>query len=561
MTASVTERTGSAGGRGGSARERAETFTGTFRLARLALRRDRVQLPSWLLGLTAVTGLVASSMSGLYGTEREQAAYARSNAASAVSRVFNGIVPEPNLGAVVTAETFSLLAVLAALMNVFAVVRHTRQNEETGRAEMIGATVVGRHAPLTAALLVALGADAALAVLVAAALVAAGLPAAGSLLLGAAIGATGAAFAGVAAVTAQICESARAANGIASASLGLAYLLRGAGDGLAEPGADGLTASSLWPSWLSPLGWGQQAQPFAADRPWPLLLHAALLAALVAAAYRLTDHRDVGTGMLPVRRGPATAPRALLSPLGLAWRLQRGVLYGWAAGMLVVGAMLGAVGDQAEELLGTSDGLTEAIGRLGGTGDLVDVYFAAMMGLTGVIVAGYTVQALLRMRAEETGPLEAVLATAVSRPRWMASHIVCAVAGTAVVLAVHGLANAVAYCVAAGSADRLPALLGAALVQLPATLTLAGFVIAAIGLLPKWSVAISWAALTACVLIGQVGPIVELPQWAANVSPYTHTPALPSSGLTAAPLVALGAVAAVLAAAGLVSFRRRDLTF
>ncbi|GAA0595283.1 hypothetical protein GCM10009546_66760 [Actinomadura livida] len=34
----------------------------------------------------------------------------------------------------------------------------------------------------------------------------------------------------------------------------------------------------------------------------------------------LHDH-VVGTGMLPVRRGPATAPRALLSPLGLAWRL------------------------------------------------------------------------------------------------------------------------------------------------------------------------------------------------------------------------------------------------
>ncbi|TDE20886.1 anibiotic ABC transporter [Actinomadura sp. 6K520] len=535
------------------------TFTGTLRLTRLALRRDRVQLPLWLLGLTAVTGTVASSIIGLYATESEQAAYARSSAMSAVSRVFNGVVPEPTLGAIVVAETFGLVSVLAALMSILAMVRHTRQSEETGRAEMIGSMVVGRHAMLTAALLVTVGANALLAVLVAAVLIAAGLPAAGSLLMGAAIGASGAAFAGVAAVTAQITESARAANGIAAAVLGLTYLLRGLGDGLATAGADGLRVTSLWPSWLSPLGWGQRTEPFAADRLWPLLLHAALLVVLAGTAYRLTDHRDVGTGMLPVRRGPATAPRALLSPLGLAWRLQRGVLYGWAAGLLVVGGMLGALGDQAEQLLGTSDELAEMMGRLGGTGDLVDVYFAAMMGFTGVLVAGYTVQALLRMRAEETGPLEAVLATAVSRPRWMAAHITCAVLGTAAVLAVTGLANGLAFAAAAGSVDRVPALLGAAMVQLPATLALAGFVIAVLGLLPRWSVAISWTALAACLIIGQIGPILELPRWASDLSPFTHTPALPSADLALAPLAALSACAIALGAAGLGFFRRRDL--
>ena len=537
------------------------TFTGTLRLARLALRRDRVQTPLWLLGLTAVTGAVASSISGLYQTAEEQAAYARSNATSAVSRVFNGVVPEPSQGGIIVAETFSLLAILTGLMSILMVVRHTRQNEETGRAEMIGSMVVGRHAPLTAALLVTLGANALLAVLTAAVLAAGGLPAAGSLVLGASIGATGAAFAGVAAVTAQVTESARTANGIAAAVLGLTYLLRGAGDGLASAEAGDLRVTSLWPSWLSPLGWAQRTEPYSSDRLWPLLLHIALLAALAVTAYRLTDHRDVGTGMLPVRRGPATAPRGLLSPLGLAWRLQRGVLYGWAAGMLVVGAMLGAVGDQAEELLSTSDDLTEVIGQLGGSGDLVDAYFTAMASLTGVVVAGYTVQALLRMRAEETGPLEGVLATAVSRPHWMAAHVACAMLGTAAVLAVNGLANGLAYAAAAGSAEKVPGLLGATMVQLPATLALAGFVVAAIGLLPKWSVAVSWTALAVCLLISQVGPVLELPQWAANLSPFTHTPALPSSEPTLLPLVVLAAGAAALTAAGLASFRRRDLTF
>ncbi|XVQ14691.1 ABC transporter permease [Spirillospora sp. CA-255316] len=539
---------------------RTGTFTGTPRLIRLALRRDRVQLPLWLLGTAAIVGATASSISGLYPTAREQAAYARSNVTSAVSRVFNGIVPDAGEGGVVITETFTIAAVAVVLMSIMAVVRHTRQNEETGRSEMIGSAVVGRHAALAAALIVTVGADLVLAGLVAGVLVAAGLPAAGSLAAGAALGAIGAVFAGVAAVTAQITESARAASGLAAAVLGVTFLLRAAGDGLA-PVEDDMTVTSLWPSWLSPIGWGQRVRPFGDEDWWPLALHAVLLAVLVRLAFQLTDHRDVGTGMLPTRRGPVRAPRALLSPLGLAWRLQRGVLYGWAAGMLVMGLALGAVGNEAEEVLGSSEGLTDVIGRLGGGGDLVDVFFSAMMGLTGVIVAGYTVQALLRTRAEETGPLEAVLATAVSRPRWLLSHVACAVLGTAAVLLVTGLANGLAYAAASGSTEKVPSLLGAAMVQLPATLALAGFVVAMIGLLPHRSIAISWAALGACLLIGQIGPILELPQPVTNLSPFTHTPSLPAADLALTPVAVLAGAAIALTAAGVALFRRRDLAF
>ena len=45
-------------------------------------------------------------------------------------------------------------------MSILLVVRHTRADEETGRAELVGAGVVGRHAPLAAALVVAAIADA-----------------------------------------------------------------------------------------------------------------------------------------------------------------------------------------------------------------------------------------------------------------------------------------------------------------------------------------------------------------------------------------------------------------
>jgi ABC-2 type transport system permease protein len=536
-------------------------FAGTLTLARLALRRDRIQLPVWLAGLGAIAAATASSIAGLYDTPREQVAYAAANAKSVVSRVFNGAIAEPGRGAIVMVEMFSILAVLAALMSAFAVVRHTRQNEETGRAEMIGAGAVGRHAGLTSALIVAVGANAVLAALLALVLMANDLPVAGSLAAGSAVGAVGVAFAGVAAVTAQVSEGARGANGLAAAAIGLAFLLRGAGDGFGDVEANGVEVASGWPSWLSLIGWGQQIRPYH-DNDWRVLgLYAALFAALVGAAFVLTGHRDLGAGMMPVRPGPAAAARGLLSPLGLAWRLQRGVLFGWAAGTVIMGVALGAVGNEVEEVFGSSEQLAEIIGRLGGGGGLTDVYFSAMMGIFGVVIAGYTLQALLRMRAEETGPLESVLAASVARPRWMLSHIVCAALGTLTLLLLTGLSAGLAYAAAAGSLTVVPDLIVAALAQAPAVFALAGLAVALLGLLPRWAAALSWTALTGCLLIGQPGPILELPQPVMNISPFSHTPPLPSAGVTVTPLVALLLIAAVLALAGLGFFRRRDLSF
>ncbi|OEV24273.1 hypothetical protein AN219_26150, partial [Streptomyces nanshensis] len=67
----------------------------------------------------------------------------------------------------------------------------------------------------------------------------------------------------------------------------------------------------------------------------------------------------------------------------------------------------------------SSEESAQFVRDLGGEGDLVNAYFAGMMGLLSVVVAGFTVQSLIRLRSdEENGPTEAVLATAVSRTHW-----------------------------------------------------------------------------------------------------------------------------------------------
>ncbi|EST35956.1 hypothetical protein N566_16895 [Streptomycetaceae bacterium MP113-05] len=537
------------------------TLTATGALTRLALRRDRVKLPIWVLGLTALFASIADSISSLYDTPAARLENAQIRAENVVTRAFTGPAPGESSGALTVSEGLVFTCVLVALMNILLVVRHTRQNEELGRAELIGSAAVGRHAALSAALIVATLANLLLTVLTAVSLIGMGMPAGGSVLTAVALGGSGLAFAGITAVTAQLTESARGATGLGGLVLGASFLLRAAGDAFGDTDPSGTSVTPAWPSWLSPIGWAQQLRPFGESEVWPVALLFVFFALTIWLAVGLSVHRDVGTGMMPPRRGAVRAQRSMLSPFGLVWRLQRGVLLGWVAAVAVFGAVFGGIGDQVEDLF-SSEKSAEFVRDLGGDGSLVDAYFAGMMGLLGVIVAGYTVQALVRLRSDETsGPLEAVLATAVSRPRWLAAYAVNAVLGTVIVLTALGLSTGVAYGAVSGDmGTAVSDLLQTTLAQLAPTLVVTGWALAAFGLLPRPAAALSWAAFAVCLVIGQFGALLDLPDALVDVSPYSHLPNLPAESLTAGPVIALVAVAAVLAAAGMTGFRRRSLT-
>jgi ABC-2 type transport system permease protein len=534
-------------------------LAGIRRLIRLALRRDRIQLPVWIVALSLLNYATAESTIDLYPDESDRVLFAVTSARSVVVLAFNGLITGTSPGSLVANQSLLVMAVGAALMSTFAVVRHTRQNEETGRAEMIGAGVVGRYAPLSAAIAVVVGANVVLSLVNAAIFMAIGLPVAGSLATGLAIGAVGIAFAGVASLAVQVPESARTANGMAAAAIGVAFLLRAVGDLTGTVTGNGTNVHSGWLSWLSPIGWGQQIRPYDDNQWWVLGLLLIFTSGLIAAAFVLTRHRDVGAGLVPTRTGPAKAVPSLLSPLGLAWRLQRGSLYGWAVAIGVVAVAYGAVGNELDEFVGSSEEVADLIAELGGGDTLADSYFAVVFGFTGIAIAAYIVQALLRLRSEETGPLESILATAVSRPRWLASHLGVAVLGAVALLFVMGVGTGLTYGLVIGDLGAAPSLVGAALIQLPAALVTAGLVVVAFGLFPKWAVALSWAVLGVFLVFVMIGPLLSPPQWILDLSPFSHTPGLPAADVTFAPIAGLLIVAALLFAVGITAFRRRDV--
>ncbi|WP_300007412.1 ABC transporter permease [Pseudonocardia sp.] len=523
-------------------------LTGTASLIRLALRRDRIRLPIWVVLLVVIPGVTPPSFAELFPTEAARAAYAGGVTANPALLALQGPMYGTSLGALTAGRSLSLTAVLVALMSVLTVIRHTRAEEEAGRRELLGAGVVGRHAGLAAALAVAVGAGLVIATGVAVLIAAAGLPVAGSVLMGLALAAVGIVFAAVAAVAAQLTEGARAATGITLGVLGLAFLARAAGDG----------GSVEWLSWLSPLGWAARTQPFTGDRWWVLGLALGTAAVLAGLAFALSARRDLAAGVLPARLGPAHG--ALGGPFGLAWRLHRASLLGWTAAFAVAGAAFGGIAQGIGDVLDSSPEIVELLRQLGGGDGIVDVFLAAEFGILGLLAAAYGIGAALRLRSEETdGRAENVLATAVGRTRWTSSHLVVALFGPALALLTAGLAAGLVHGAALGDVDgQVPRLVVGAVAQLPAVWVLVGIALALFGVFPR-AVVGAWAVLVVFLLFGQFGQLLSLPQWLLDLSPFTHLPRTLGTEIDTTPLVWMVVITAALLAVGFIGIRRRDV--
>lgn len=353
-------------------------------------------------------------------------------------------------------------------------------------------------------------------------------------------------FTGTALLAAQLTSSARAMYGIAGAFIGLAYGLRAIGD-VGNPVL----------SWLSPIGWYQSMHAFSGVRWWPALL---LLAAAVAAtwtAYAVFARRDFGAGVLATRPGPAQASGRLGSGWGLAWRLQRASVVGWSAGLLLIGLSYGSIGSDVGDLVGDSQASRDLFVQ--SAGDLVEGFHATSILMLALTASGFAISSALRARGEEDdGRVEPLLATGLSRRRWLLAHGAVTVVGVLVVLLAGGLGLAAGYALATGDGGVAAGYVVATVGYCAPVLVLSAFAFLLYGVAPRaaW---LAWLALVFAVVVMLFGALFRLPQWLQDVSPFEHLALVPAEEFRWAPFVALLGTAAALGALGLLGFRRRDV--
>lgn len=528
-------------------------FTGTWTLIKLALRRDRWRIPVWVVSIVGLTILIAASFPEIYAnTEERQARAALITSPAAVAFAGPGHGAEDyTYGAMMTNEMLGFTAIAVALMSVLLVVRHTRAEESSGSMELVRANVVGRYAQLTAALKVVAGVNVVIALLTGVGIGILNIESMGwasSLLYGAALGAVGLVFGAIAAITAQLTEHSRTAAGLAGAAIAFFYSLRAVGD----IGNEAL-------SWWSPFGLAQATKAYVDDTWLPVFLMIFITAVLGLVAFALSSQRDVGAGFIAARRGRKSASLALSAgALGLAWRLQRMSILWWTIGLLAFGALYGSIISEVENFIDTlsfGESLISAVQ----SDALLSSFLALIFSILAMTCAVYTILTVAKLRNEEVaGRAEPVLATAVSRTRWTASHMVVACIGSSVLLVASALGFGLSAGAASGDMSIVTDLLYTAVAYVPALWLVGGISFALFGLLPRAMPAV-WLLVAYSFFVVVFAGLFSLPEWMNYLTPFGHVPLLPAEKFELAPLLWLIGISAVLFIIGFVGFRRRDI--
>ena len=526
-------------------------LVGLRHAVRLIVRRDRIRALLWAGGIVGLVAATGSSITALYDTEAELQQYGQllqDNAALIVQAGPGYGLDDPTTGSVMMNELGIWIIIAVALMNIFIVVRHTRTEEETERAELVRAAPVGRYTATSAAMIGATITNLIVAVGVVVTLLLYDLPVVGCVAFGATLIGAGSTFAAVSAVASQTAAHSRAALAIGGVVLAVSFVLRAIGD-----------VGSGHLSWLSPIGWAQAIRAFADERWWVLILPAAATGVLLALAVVLQARRDYGAGLITQRVGRAHATLHLRTPLALAVRLQRAAITGWAIGLGLMGLFYGIVADQAEAIIEDNPEMEDFFAHLGDA-SITDAYLATSMLMLALITSGFTISSILRLRSEELASrADPLLATPISRRRWALSHMLVSAVGTITVLGVSGAATGAGFTAMTGDVSHIPTMFGAALAMVPALWVMGGVTTLLFGLDPRRSL-IAWVALAAVLVVGLFGTVLDLPSWSQNLSPFQHVPALPAESFTVLPLLLLVAVALATAAGGLVALHRRDIS-
>lgn len=519
-------------------------LAGTGLLVRIALRTGWRSAATWVLGLLSLYLLTGISIAELYDTPEKLATYSASLGESMV--MLNGRVAGlDTLGGVLMNEFASIASFAVPVMAIALTARSTRREEETGRLELLLSARTGRLAPVTAALVVVAG----VFLLLGAGIWAATLPIpvdrSAAALYSASIVATGWVYAAVTAVLAQVLGHNRTVWAAGMAVAGLTLLTRGIGD-----------TNENWVSWTSPLGWLGLVRPFGDASLFPLLLAVAMAGALAATALWLSGRRDVGAGMVPARNGPATASRWRASDVGVAVHQHLGALAGWTIGVVALMAMYGALMNVVVEAILANPDLATFLGE---SPALVDSIAQMLVVFAGILGAGFALQSLGGLRSEETsGRLEIALATGRSRWSWLATHAGIVAAGSALVVVAGSAAFAGSSAIALDDPTVGVRILESGLWQLPAVMVFVGVSSALFGLIPRLQV-LAWVPFSLAVVVSFMGPTLQLTAEQMRLSPFTAVGEV-LTGAVNSPGVAILLVAAVaLVAAGLISFRRRDV--
>lgn len=530
-----------------------QLFTNTKTLAGLVWRRDRVQIPIWVLSIVLFTISIAAAFPALYpsGPERQIIAQTFTNPAliSMLGPAYG--IDNYHLGAIMAHQMMLFTMVVVAIMNIMLTIRHTRRDEERGRIEVIQSLPVGRLANAASTMLVLAVTNVVIGLACSIGLGLLGLEGmdwTGSFFYGGALTVTGLVFSASTLLFAQLTETSRGAMAYSFGFLGLSYLLRAVGD-----------ISSEVLSLISPLGLVLRAQVYVNNYFWPLGLAFLGVVLLTLLALRLNMLRDLEAGLVAAKPGPRHASRFLESPLGLVLRLERTTIIGWTIGMFILGASYGSVFGDVDEFVQTSELYQQMLPDIAGA-TVIGQFVAMLLSVMAMMAAVPALLVILKLRAEErANRTEQLLASAVPRTKLMGSFLGVAVV-TAFIMQIVSVLGlwAGAYAVVEDPFSLGSALQGA-LVYVPVIWILIGLAAFLIGFAPK-AANLTWLYLGYTFFAIYFGSLLKVPEWIRKLSPWGHIPNVPLESVSPATVFTITVLSIALMGLGLYGYNRRDIS-
>lgn len=528
-----------------------DSYTGTGFLLRFYLRLDGKRIGIWAGAFFVLIYFSVATMDGAYPTQEALQGRASLMYNPAAIMMTGPALSLDNytFGAMLANELSLWTFLPAAIMSVLLVVRHTRQDEESGRMETVRALAVGRYAPTAATLIVVLIANGAVGAAVSIALITQSQPIPDSVAYGLGTGLLGLLFGAVAALTSQLTEHARTASGSAMAVLAVTAIVRGFGDVINPTGS--------WLSWFSPIAWVQQTRLYVDLRWWPLTLVFVATVLVTGAALRLSRKRDLGAGMVSPRPGPALADASLLSPFGIANRLLSGTFIGWTAGLLVFAVAFGALASSLEPLVADNPAISEWVPI--DMGDLTLSFAAVILALLAIGPAILVVTSIGQLKSEErSGRLDEVLIAGSSRSAVLTAWLTVSTLWALGSMLALGLGTGVGLTLVTGEPSRILDLTLASAAYFTALLVTSALAALAYGLGLQF-MAITWSYVAFVSIEVYLGDVLNLPSSVRSLSPIWQTPLIPYESWNGTPLAVMTGIAALMYGAAFAAFTRRDL--
>ncbi len=528
-------------------------FKGTFLLVKSNLRRDGLRLAIWLGGLT----ILSLALMSAYATMMDEEALKEiiiMRASNPAIRMLDSPSPGLSLGGFYTARSSVLMTILIIAMTIQTMNKHTRENEETGVSDLVSSTMVGRYAPLTAAIIVTLLANIFMIFATTFVLYAYDLDLLYSFYTGVSFSLMGIFMIGVMAIAVQISQTTSGASKIGWLTTLFFFTISALGNLLGDFNPETFKVASHNITFLSPFGWYQQMAVFHENNMYLIVPFLVSFVILSCIGYKLINKRDVGHGLIPDKSGRKDAHKNLLSPLGLWRNLGRKTFILWLIIIGAFGLLFGYVSDEFEEGLAEIEGLEYIFGDISST----DYFLAMIISIVVICLLFFYINSLLRLRREEVdGTIENILASGVTRSKLMAMKILDATFDLFVLII---LLVVTIYIGAIGQAEvSFLTMLEAGVSNAFAIMTVGALVVFAIGLIPKLASAFAYLMMLIAIGLGPVfGPMFNIDEWFYNLSPFSHV-RTPLEDFVILPYLIMSVIIIIAVTIGFNYYKKRNL--